>query len=223
MDELFNEFENKIGYTFKNKNYLLEALTHSSYANEHSTKHNERLEFLGDAVLELSMSKHLFSIISLDEGVLTKTRAKSVCEEALDIYADKINLGKYLLLGRGEELTGGRTRPAVIADAFEAVLGAIFLDGGFEEADKFVKQFVIPYYNDLLAIKDYKSTLQEKLQSEKRTIKYEIVKDLGPANDKTFEAVVYMDDILMGRGIGKTKKEAEQNAAKSALLKEAKN
>ena len=223
MDELFNEFENKIGYTFKNKNYLLEALTHSSYANEHSTKHNERLEFLGDAVLELSMSKHLFSIISLDEGVLTKTRAKSVCEEALDIYADKINLGKYLLLGRGEELTGGRTRPAVIADAFEAVLGAIFLDGGFEEADKFVKQFVIPYYNDLLEIKDYKSTLQEKLQSEKRTIKYEIVKDLGPANDKTFEAVVYMDDILMGRGIGKTKKEAEQNAAKSALLKEAKN
>lgn len=223
MDELFNEFENKIGYTFKNKNYLLEALTHSSYANEHSTKHNERLEFLGDAVLELSMSKHLFSIISLDEGVLTKTRAKSVCEEALDIYADKINLGKYLLLGRGEELTGGRTRPAIIADAFEAVLGAIFLDGGFDEADNFVKQFVIPYYNDLLAIKDYKSTLQEKLQSEKRTIKYEIVKDLGPANDKTFEAVVYMDDILMGRGIGKTKKEAEQNAAKSALLKEAKN
>lgn len=218
-----SEFEHKIGYTFKNKQLLKTALTHSSYANENGLECNERMEFLGDAVLELSMSKHLYSIISLREGVLTKTRAKAVCEAALNIYASKINLPKYLLLGKGEELTGGRTNPAIIADALEAVLGAIFLDSSFDEAYKIVIKFFVPYMEEILKFKDYKSLLQEKLQSEKRTIHYEIVRDEGPANNKTFEAVVYMDDILMGRGIGKTKKEAQQNAAKSALEKEARN
>jgi ribonuclease-3 len=216
-----NEFEKIIGYKFKDISYLKEALTHSSYANENNLSSNERLEFLGDAVLELAMSKHLFSIIDLDEGVLTKTRAKAVCEEALDLYALKIDLPKYLLLGKGEEATGGRKRPAIIADMFEATLGAIFLDGGFDEAFKIVEKFALPYYESVLNFKDYKSILQEKLQSEKRTIRYEIVGDLGPANNKTFEAVVYMDEILMGRGTGKTKKEAQQNAAKAALAKEA--
>ncbi len=220
-NDLLDELQNKLNYHFKNINYLKEALTHSSYANEHGLKSNERMEFLGDAVLELAMSKHLFSVIDLDEGVLTKTRAKAVCEEALDIYALKIDLPKYLLLGKGEEATGGRKRPAIIADMFEATLGAIFLDGGFEEAYKIVETFALPYFESVLTIKDYKSILQEKLQSEKRTIKYEIVSDTGPSNDKTFEAVVYMDDILMGRGYGKTKKEAQQNAAKAALAKEA--
>jgi len=216
-----DELEEVLGYHFKNKQLLITALTHSSYANEHSTECNERMEFLGDAVLELSMSKYLYSIIHLDEGVLTKTRAKAVCEPALDLYASKIDLGNYLYLGKGEEATGGRTRPAIIADALEAVLGAIFLDSGFEAASKIVEKFFIPYMDDVLKNKDYKSQLQEKLQSEKRSIKYEIIKDEGPANKKTFEAVVYMDDILMGRGIGKSKKEAQQNAAKDALEKEA--
>lgn len=221
MNKLLNEFEKIIGYKFNNISYLEEALRHSSYANENNLSSNERLEFLGDAVLELAMSKYLFSVISLDEGVLTKTRAKAVCEEALDIYANNINLSKYLFLGKGEEQTGGRTRPAIIADAFEAVLGATFLDGGFEAANKIVEKIVLPYFDSVIKFKDYKSILQEKLQSEKRTIRYEIVRDEGPANDKTFEAVVYMDEILMGRGIGKTKKEAQQMRAKSALEKEA--
>ncbi len=216
------EFEGVIGYTFKNKKYIETALTHSSYANEHNLECNERMEFLGDAVLELAMSKYLYAVISLDEGVLTKTRAKAVCEGALDYYAAKINLSKYLFLGKGEELSGGRMRPAIIADAMEAVLGAIFLDSGFDQAYEIVKKFFIPYIDEVTSLKDYKSLLQEKLQSEKRTIRYEIVRDEGPANDKIFEAVVYMDEILMGRGMGKTKKEAQQNAAKNALEKEAK-
>ena len=222
MKEQIKEFQKIIGYTFKDEELLVVALTHSSYANEHSLECNERMEFLGDAVLELSMSKYLYNEISLDEGVLTKTRAKAVCEEALDLYAAKINLPKYLILGKGEETSGGRTRPAIIADAFEAVLGAVFLDSGFESAYKVVEKFIIPYFNEVLQFRDYKSILQEKLQSEKRTIRYEITKDEGPANNKTFEAVVYMDEILMGRGSGKTKKEAQQNAAKDALDKEAK-
>ena len=215
------KLEDVLCYHFKNKDLLTTALTHSSYANEHDLECNERMEFLGDAVLELSMSKYLYSKIQLDEGVLTKTRAKAVCETALNVYASKINLGQYLYLGKGEEATGGRTRPAIIADALEAVLGAIFLDSSFDTVYEIVNKMFIPYMDEVLKNKDYKSQLQEKLQSEKRTIHYEITKDEGPANNKTFEAVVFMDDILMGRGIGKTKKEAQQNAAKDALEKEA--
>ncbi len=218
----YEALEEKLGYVFKDKNLIKLALTHSSYANEHNMECNERLEFLGDAVLELAMSRKLYDTIDLDEGVLTKMRAKAVCEGALDLYASKIELSSYLYLGKGEEATGGRTRPAIIADATEAVLGAIYLDGGFEAAREIVKKFFEPYFDDVLKNKDYKSLLQEKLQSEKRSIRYEIVRDEGPANNKTFEAVVYMDEILMGRGIGKTKKEAQQQAAKDALEKEAK-
>ena len=217
----FSGLEKILNYEFKNKDLLKLALTHSSYANEHNIECNERLEFLGDAVLELAMSRKLYDTIDLDEGVLTKMRAKAVCEGALDLYASKIDLASYLYLGKGEEATGGRTRPAIIADALEAVLGAIYLDGGFEAAREIVKKFFMPYFDDVLQNKDYKSMLQEKLQSEKRSIRYEIVRDEGPTNNKTFEAVVYMDEILMGRGIGKTKKEAQQQAAKDALEKEA--
>ena len=217
----YEALEEKLGYVFKDKNLIKLALTHSSYANEHNIECNERLEFLGDAVLELAMSRKLYDTIDLDEGVLTKMRAKAVCESALDLYASKIDLSSFLYLGKGEEATGGRTRPAIIADATEAVLGAIYLDGGFEAAREIVKKFFEPYFYDVLKNKDYKSMLQEKLQSEKRSIRYEIVRDEGPANNKTFEAVVYMDEILMGRGIGKTKKEAQQQAAKDALEKEA--
>ena len=169
------------------------------------------------------MSKYLFSVIDLDEGVLTKSRAKAVCEDALNVYAKGIGLSKYLYLGKGEECSGGRERPAIIADAFEAVLGAVFLDGGIDEAYRIVEKFILPNMGEVLVYKDYKSILQEKLQSEKRSIRYEIVKEEGPANNKKFEAVVYMDEIIMGRGVGKSKKEAQQNAAKEALSKEAKS
>ena len=216
------ELEKSIGYTFKNKELLKVALTHSSYANEHQVECNERLEYLGDAVLDLCMSCYLYDNIQLNEGVLTKTRAKAVCEEALNVYAEKIKLNTYLFLGNGEIQNGGRNRPAIIADAFEAMLGAILLDSNFEAVYDVVKRIVLPFFNVVTQFKDYKSTFQEKVQADKRTLHYEIVRDEGPANDKTYEAVVYMDDILMGRGIGKTKKEAEQNAAKAALKKEAK-
>ena len=215
------ELEKELNYEFKNKELLKTALTHTSYANEHKVSSNEKLEYLGDAVLELAMSQNLYHKLALDEGVLSKTRAKAVCKEALNVYASKINLASYLLLGNGEEHSGGRSRPAIIADAFEAVLGAIFLDSNFETAYKVVEKVVIPYYEIVTQIKDYKSIFQEKVQADKRTLHYEIVKDEGPANDKYYEAVVYMDKILMGRGSGKTKKEAEQNAAKEALSKEA--
>ena len=217
-----NKLEEKIGYSFIRKELLLLSLTHSSYANEHGTESNERLEYLGDAVLELAMSRYLYDKLHLDEGVLSKTRAKAVCEEALNVYADKIDLSAYLLLGNGEEHSGGRQRPAIIADAFEAVLGAVFLDSDFETVYRVIGKIVFPYYDLVMEFKDYKSIFQEKVQADKRTLHYEIVKDEGPANDKYYEAVVYMDEILMGRGCGKTKKEAEQNAAKQALMKEAK-
>ena len=216
------ELEKSIGYTFKNKELLKVALTHSSYANEHQVECNERLEYLGDAVLDLCMSCYLYDNIQLNEGVLTKTRAKAVCEEALNVYAEKIKLNTYLFLGNGEIQNGGRNRPAIIADAFEAMLGAVLLDSNFETVYDVVKRIVLPFFNVVTQFKDYKSTFQEKVQADKRTLHYEIVKDEGPANDKTYEAVVYMDNILMGRGVGKTKKEAEQNAAKAALKKEAK-
>ena len=216
------ELEKSIGYTFKNKELLKVALTHSSYANEHQVECNERLEYLGDADLDLCMSCYLYDNIHLNEGVLTKTRAKAVCEEALNVYAEKIKLNTYLYLGNGEIQNGGRNRPAIIADAFEAMLGAVLLDSNFESVYAVVKKIVLPFFDIVTQFKDYKSTFQEKVQADKRTLHYEIVRDEGPANDKTYEAVVYMDDILMGRGIGKTKKEAEQNAAKAALKKEAK-
>ncbi|MDE7263111.1 MAG: ribonuclease III [Anaeroplasmataceae bacterium] len=215
------ELEQTIEYTFRDAELLKLALTHSSYANEHHVECNERLEYLGDAVLQLCMSKYLYQKIHLDEGVLSKTRARSVCEEALNIYAEKINLRRYLMLGNGEEHTGGRARPAIVADAFEAMLGAILLDSDFEKVYEVFERIVVPYQDLVVQIKDYKSTFQEKVQADKRSLHYEIIREDGPANDRTYEAVVYMDELLMGRGIGKTKKEAEQNAAKEALNKEA--
>lgn len=217
-----SKIEELIGYTFKDKSLLDKALTHSSYANEHFIDSNERLEFLGDAVLELATSRHLYLNISEDEGVLTKTRAKAVCEEALNVYASKLNLGGFLKLGHGEEQTGGRTRPAIIADAFEALLGAVYLDSNIETIYAYFDKNILPYMNEVLKHNDYKSILQEKLQSDKRSIRYEIVSEIGPSNNPSFTAVVYMDDIILGRGIGRSKQKAEQEAAKEALKKEAK-
>lgn len=205
-----------------NKQLLEEAFTHSSYANEHHTKSNERLEYLGDAVLELCMSTYLYHNLKEDEGVLTIKRAQAVREEALNIYAEKINLNAHLLLGKGEEKSGGRTNKAIIADAFEAMLGAIYLTYGFSETYRVFSKLIIPYLDEAFSIKDYKSIFQEEIQSEKRNIRYEIISETGPTHDRVFEAVVYIDDLLYGHGIGKTKKEAEQMAAKEALLKRAK-
>ena len=220
----YKDLEKKLGVTFSDSDLIKEALTHSSYGNEHNCTFNERLEFLGDAVLELCMSKFLISNYSLDEGDMTKKRSQSVREEALDIYASKINLGDYLFLGKGEEATGGRERPAIIADAFEAVLGACFQEFGFDKTFEIFERIVVPYVTEVVGIKDYKTMLQEYAQSDKRSLSYEIVGQTGPAHNILFEAVVRMDsNIIMGHGFGRTKKDAEQAAAKQALSKVAGN
>lgn len=206
-----------------NKISLLEtALTHSSYANEHQCESNERLEFMGDAVLDLMMGKYLYEKFPKhNEGFLTKQRAKNVCESALVEYAKICNLKKYLLLGKGEEKSGGRNRVALQADAFEALIGAVYMDKGLSECYKIFEKVVVPAVEEDKEdnFVDYKSYLQELVQSDKRTLEYRIVNETGPSHKKTFITRVYMDQILMGEGSGKTKKEAEQNAAEMALKK----
>lgn len=171
----YSELEKKLGVDFKDKSVLIEALTHSSYGNEHNCPFNERLEFLGDAVLELSMSKYLISKYQMAEGDMTKRRAQAVREEALDIYAAHLDLPSYLYLGRGEELTGGRTRKAVIADAFEAVLGAVFKEFGFDKAYEVFSKIVIPYIDEVVSIKDFKTILQEEVQADKRSLSLSLI------------------------------------------------
>lgn len=217
------KLEEKLGIKFKDENLLKTALTHSSYANENGTLDNERLEYLGDAVLELLMSDYLYKDNSLyKEGEMTQKRAQSVCEKALVKYAKIIDLPKYLYLGNGEEQSGGRNRDAIIADAFEALLGAIYLDLGFVKAKEFFDKVVVPNISFFDVI-DYKTRLQELLQAEKRSLEYIKVKEEGPAHNPLFEMIVVMDkELIMGRGIGRSKKEAEQNAAKQAYEKLAK-
>jgi len=221
MKNNLHELENIIGVKFNDINVLKEALTHPSYANEHSAKHNQRLEFLGDAVLELSMSDYLYKKYkTFAEGDMTKHRAQSVCEEALYIYSMKFGLNKYLLLGAGEEQKGGRERPSLIADAFEAVLGAVYIDQGFSKAKEVFDRLVLPYIDDVNVIQDYKTKLQEFVRTDKKNVSYEVINETGPSHDKTFEVLVKYDEgIILGTGIGKTKKEAEQMAAKEALKK----
>ena len=216
-----NKLQEILGVKFNKEELLKEALTHPSYANENYCPHNQRLEFLGDAVLELAMSTYLYDKYrTFDEGDMTKRRAQSVCEEALVIYADKFNLSDFLLLGHGEEIKGGRTRASLIADAFEAILGAIYVDQGFEAALKVFEKIVLPYIGEVNIIQDYKTKLQELVRTDRMSLQYEIVSEKGPAHNKTFESVVKMENgVTLGRGIGKTKKEAEQNAAKEALEK----
>lgn len=214
METLFNS----LGITPKNLNLYIEALTHSSYANEHHTTHNERLEFLGDAVLQITLSDYLFKEESGAPGVLTKRRAQIVREEALFIYAEKINLKEYMRLGQGE-LNKGPNR-SMIADAFEAIYGAIYLDIGLNAAITSTKLTIIPYLDEVTILKDYKSQLQELVQIDRRTLKYNTIKIGGPSNSPEFKAEVYLDEnILLGTGIGPTKQDAQQNAAKEALSK----
>lgn len=217
-----SELQNKIGYKFKNIEYLQIALTHSSYANEmkHGIKYNERVEFLGDAVLSIVVSDYLFNNYSVPEGDLTKLRASLVCEKSLDEMAAKINLGKYLRLGKGEEMMGGRTRPSILADAFEAVIAAIYLDGGIENARTFILPFVKEMLDnkDKLSFTDYKTLLQEIVQQNPEEIlSYKLVSEKGPDHDKVFVVEVHLNSNVIGKGQGKSKKQAEQMAAKQAL------
>ena len=217
-------FMEKIGYRFRNPALLENALTHSSYANEghHGMESNERLEFLGDSVLSVIVARHLFlTYKDLPEGELTKLRASLVCEKALDVFAGQIGLGKYLRLGKGEEMTGGRERPSILADAFEALLAAIYIDGGYEAAQTFVLGF-IPRNLDVRRknkLSDYKTALQEIIQQNREErVEYVLVDEHGPDHAKVFTAEVLLNTNVIGRGTGSSKKQAEQNAAHEALL-----
>ena len=219
------ELEAKIGYSFKDKTLIERALTHSSFNRERNTRHrdNERLEFLGDAFLDAIVGAELFVRMSdVTEGVLTKTRALIVCEKALAVVAREFELGNYMLMGHGEASTGGRNKDSILADAFEALIGAIYLDGGYQEAQKFtVKAFEKTIEGAISGkiFSDYKSELQEHLQSGGKSvnISYIIDREEGPAHDKTFYLHLECDGKKYGKGCGKTKKEAEQNAARASL------
>ena len=218
-----SKFENIISYNFKNKQYILEALTHSSYSNENkSYAFNERLEFLGDSVLGIIISDYLFkNETELPEGELTKLRANIVCEESLSEVSKKIELGTHMLLGKGEEATGGRERVSILADAVEAVIAAIYLDGGIESARKFVLTQMDEIIQDSIKgriFRAYKTHLQEVIQSQGETnIIYDLVEEIGPDHNKKFVMQVKLNDEVLGTGEGKSKKEAEQSAAKQAL------
>lgn len=214
------EFQKIIGYKFKDEALLRRALTHSSYANEKGTGlDNERLEFLGDSVLGFITAEFLFNHYKQKhEGALTKQRAYAVCEKTLFGYAKKIGLGEMIRLGRGEERTGGRERPSVVSDAFEAVIAAIYLDGGIEEAKKFVLPFVETATETIPVFKDYKSILQEVLQQNPtEKFEYLVVGESGPDHDKQFTVEVHLNSNVIGKGVGSSKKRAEQEAARSAL------
>ena len=198
-----------------------QALTHTSYANEHNCPSYERLEYLGDAVLELVMSTYLFKNTTYPEGRMTKLRASYVCENALYEYSLKLGLNEYIRLGHGESENGGRMRKAIVADTFEAFIAAMYLDQGLDVVNNFIKHYVIPLIEkkELTFEQDYKSILQEFVQTDKRTLNYVVVDESGPAHDKTFTIIVKIDDIIYGRGTAHSKKEAEQLAAKNALEK----
>ena len=211
----------KFGIETSHESLYEKAFTHTSYANEHDKESYERLEYLGDAVLELIMSEYLYKNKEYQEGEMTKLRSHYVCENALYEYSIRLGLNEFLLLGKGEEETGGRNRKAIVADIFEAFMGAIYLDKGLETVKKFIYSNIIPLVEsgEINFFNDYKSILQEYVQTDKRSLEYVVVKEEGPAHNKTFEVVVKIDDIIYGRGSAHSKKEAEQEAAKDVLKK----
>ena len=211
-------FLEKFNIKLKNENLLKIALTHSSYANEHKgCKNYERLEFLGDAVLELVTSEYFYLYTNYKEGQMTKLRASYVCEKALATYAKKIGIDKYIRLGHGQIHNLNDT---IIADVFEAVVGAIYLDQGFDIAKNYIDTIIIPYIKKNIDFNaDYKTRLQELVQTGRKSLEYEVVKETGESHKKTFEVVVKIDDIIYGRGKGSSKKEAEQMAALDAYNK----
>ena len=218
------EFQQVIGYQFQNKNLLRQALTHSSYANEkhmHRLSDNERLEFLGDAVLELVSSEHLFAQFpQMPEGELTRLRASLVCEPTLAFCAREIELGSFLRLGKGEEMTGGRHRDSVTSDALESVIGAVYLDGGFANAKEFVLKYVLNDMEHKKLFFDSKTIFQEMVQGNiPGEISYHPLGESGPDHDKTFSVEVWIGEQCMGQGSGRTKKAAEQMAAYRAICR----
>ena len=219
-----NDFEKKIGYNYNDIDLLKLALTHSSYGNEvynDKLHNNERLEFLGDAVLEITVSDFLYKkYLNLPEGQLTKKRASIVCEPTLAICAREIGLPDVLLLGKGEELTGGRFRDSIISDAMEAVIGSIYLDGGIECARDFINRFILNDIGNKSLFVDSKTILQERIQTVyKDGPEYVLIGESGPDHNKTFEAEVRIEGKIIGKGIGRTKKAAEQQAAYNAILR----
>ena len=221
MSEL-KKFESIIGYQFNNEELLKQALTHSSYANEKHLKKlsdNERLEFLGDAVLELTSSEFLFSHYpNLTEGELTKLRASIVCEPTLAMCTEAIHLGHFLFLGKGEDHTGGRKRKSILSDALEAVIGAIYLDGGFANAKEFVEKFILTDIEHKQLFYDSKTILQEVVQGQHESLSYVLLEEVGPDHDKSFTVGVMIGEKQVSTGTGHTKKSAEQEAAYCALL-----
>ena len=219
MNTDISVLEKEIGYTFKNKELLLTALTHSSFYNENKRLRpcNERLEFLGDAVLSVISAEYLYECDTGNEGELSKVRAALVCEEALFEYAETLGLGNFLFLGRGEE-AAGRTRKSTVADATEALLGAIYLDSGFEDAKKFILPYLKEKFRKINKVCDYKTVLQEIVQKSKgEKLSYEIVSESGPAHDRSFVCDVLINSNHISSGRGKSKKAAEQEAARAAL------
>lgn len=215
-------FEKKLGYEFKNIDLLITALTHTSYANERNTVSYERLEFLGDAVLQMLTSKYIYkNYPDFPEGKMSRMRANIVCETTLFEIARKLDMGSFARLGKGEELTGGRSRPSILADMVEATLAAIYLDGGIEKA----QEVIFDAYGHIIEAaaegklnRDYKTALQEKLQKEGSIkIEYCLIGEEGPAHDKRFSMEVIVGGRSLGKGMGKTKQEAQQQAAKNAL------
>ena len=220
----FKELEEIIGYSFNDKELLKLAMTHSSYANEHNNsklENNERLEFLGDAVLELTVSSFLYNEYkNVNEGELTKTRASMVCEPTLFLCAQDIKLSEFILLGKGEEATGGRKRPSIVSDAMEALIGAIYLDSGIESARKFITKFILNDIEDKKLFYDSKTILQEITQGKHMgDISYELISEEGPDHNKVFNVALKIDDKVIEKGSGKTKKAAEQEAAYKTILK----
>ncbi len=223
-DRKLKELESRIGYTFRDIGMLRQAMCHSSYANEHrpnAHQDNERLEFLGDAVLEVISSDFLYhQHPEMPEGKLTRLRASIVCEPTLALCAKEISLGSYLLLGKGEELTGGRTRNSIISDAMEALIGAIYLDGGFANAKEFVERFVLSDIENKQLFFDSKTILQEIVQRDYKNseVRYVITDEDGPDHAKRFGVMVMIGTNCAGTGHGSTKKSAEQEAAYHAIL-----
>ena len=217
--------ENQIKYHFSDLSILFLALSHSSYANEmrmSKEKSNERLEFLGDAVLELVTSEHVYKEYAhLSEGDLTKLRASIVCEQTLSACARDLQLGQYLFLGKGEDISGGRERDSILSDAMEAVIGAIYLDGGFTNAKEFIQNFILADIKNKDLFFDSKTILQEIIQNEdnKQKLRYNLISEEGPDHNKTFTIAVCIGNNEIGKGTGRTKKAAEQEAAYQAIQK----
>lgn len=224
MNGDLKQLQHKLHIQFQDRQLLKQAFTHASYVNEHRfNQHsdNERLEFLGDAVLELTVSEYLYRLFpDRPEGELTKLRAAIVCEPSLVKFADSLEFGQYVLLGKGEELTGGRTRPALLADVFESFVGALYLDQGLEAVKSFLNEYLFPKLElrGKMQITDYKTELQELTQHHNLgVLEYRIVEERGPAHEREFVSEVFMEGRSLGRGSGRSKKEAEQQAASAAL------